>query len=355
MANMDFYFPFIKEMWIYVITILTLKVVIIINLLVFVVIPLIFKFSYALQRKAVFLNFVNLPENNDYSQPKVFGLEGARNFYLYNNGVKLGVWQILPSQVIPNKTDDNTFETYLGNGQDVILYNHGNAGSRATAHRVEMYKFLSNFFHVITYDYRGYGDSGDDPPTEADVVSDCKFMVQWIRSKISPESHIFIWGHSLGTSIALSATSTLKKEGFVPTGIILEAPFNNFRDEIGEFPLALLFKYLPWFEACIVNPLTNNGFVFQSDEYILNADCPILIMHAEDDRTVPFELGKKLYTVASEKRLETQGSVQFQSFPKKFHYGHRYIIRAPELHDIVERFIRKAVNETEMILLGEKN
>jgi len=42
----------------------------------------------------------------------------------------------------------------------VILYMHGNTGSRAREHRVEHYKFLRGLgFHIVTFDYRGYADS----------------------------------------------------------------------------------------------------------------------------------------------------------------------------------------------------
>ncbi|XP_045462689.1 lysophosphatidylserine lipase ABHD12-like isoform X4 [Harmonia axyridis] len=334
------------------ITILTLKVVIVLNLALFVIIPLIFKFSYTLQRKAVFLNYVNLPKNGNYSDPELFGLKGARNLVLDNNGVKLGVWQILPFQLASNKTSDEFFDSSLKNGQNVIVYNHGNAGSRATGHRVELYKFLRKYFHVISFDYRGYGDSSiDPPPTEEGVVSDCVYIVNWIRRKISPDSHVFLWGHSLGTSITLGAVKELKKKGFVPSGVILEAPFNNMHDEIAEFPPTLLFRHLPWFDACIVDPIIESGFRFQSDEYILDVDCPILILHAEDDGTVPYKLGKKLFEVASEKRSEYQGSVQLQTFQKKFHYGHRYIVTSPELSEIVQNFIKNAINETNALQL----
>ncbi|XP_044759670.1 lysophosphatidylserine lipase ABHD12-like isoform X3 [Coccinella septempunctata] len=361
---LDLYILFVKDVWVYIITILTLKVVIVLNLALFVLIPVIFKFSYTLQRKAVFLNYgpislkiaallnFNLPRNDNYSDPKLFGLDGARNLLLDNNGVKLGVWQILPSRLIVDRTDEQYFETALGNGQNVVLYNHGNAGSRATGHRVELYKFLRNFFHVIAFDYRGYGDSSvDPPPSEAGVVDDSVFMVNWIRSKIPPDGHLFLWGHSLGSSITLASAKTLKKNNYVPTGIILEAPFNNMHDEVAEFPPTLLFRHLPWFDSCIVDPIIESGFRFQSDEYILDADCPILILHAEDDGTVPFKLGKKLYDVASERRLESQGTVQLQTFPRKFHYGHRYIVAAPELSDIVQSFVRNAINETNTLQL----
>lgn len=66
----------------------------------------------------------------------------------------------MPSQSIRDGNNEKDFENALKNGQNVILYNHGNAGSRATGHRVEIYKFLRKFFHVITFDYRGMSGLG---------------------------------------------------------------------------------------------------------------------------------------------------------------------------------------------------
>lgn len=40
--------------------------------------------------------------------------------------------------------------------------------------------------------------------------------------------------------------------------------------------------------------MQRNNFTFQTDRHILNVDCPILILHAEDDAVVPFELGYKV-------------------------------------------------------------
>lgn len=37
-----------------------------------------------------------------------------------------------------------------------------------------------------------------------------------------------------------------------------------------------------------------NDFKFQTDVHINNVDCPIMIIHAEDDGVVPFKLGQKV-------------------------------------------------------------
>lgn len=55
-----------------------------------------------------------------------------------------------------------------------------------------------------------------------------------------------------------------------------------------------MFKYLPWFQYTVTEPLIENGFTFESDRFICRVDAPILILHAEDDHVVPIKLGKKV-------------------------------------------------------------
>lgn len=109
-------------------------------------------------------------------------------------------------------------------GKHVILYMHGNSGSRAGEHRKELYLALQNQdYHVVAFggnkfniiyhaflsffttklsDYRGYADSKQIPPSETSTVQDGLFVYKWIRSVLGSTSngvHIFVWGHSLGT------------------------------------------------------------------------------------------------------------------------------------------------------------
>lgn len=79
-----------------------------------------------------------------------------------------------------------------------------------------------------------------------------------------------------------------------PAGLFLESPFNNIADELRQHPFAHIFKHLPWFEWLIVSPYYQNHLRFESDKHIANIKCPIMIMHAEDDRVIPFALGEKV-------------------------------------------------------------
>ncbi|XP_074038594.1 lysophosphatidylserine lipase ABHD12 isoform X2 [Leptinotarsa decemlineata] len=330
-----------------IVTCTTFKLLIVIFIVIFVIFPLIFRYSYKLQSHVVFLNFVRVPSNADYKHPSAYGLDGARNFYLStNDNVTLGVWQILPENLVgtSDKTDEY-FEKILGNCQDVIIYHHGNAGTRLTDHRVQLYKVLRKHFHVIAFDYRSYGDSSNVEPSEDNLVRDSVNIYEWVSHRTT--GRLFIWGHSLGTSIAIQSMANLQRKGSVPAGVILEAPFNNMKEEISKFPLAKIFRNLPWFSYTVIQPMQENGFTFKTDQFICEVDAPILILHAEDDHVVPFSLGYKLYEAARRCRTATQGKIEFHPFDKKYGYDHKFIYRAPELPEIIMKFVDSVIPDTQ--------
>ncbi|GLV42606.1 uncharacterized protein CBL_03345 [Carabus blaptoides fortunei] len=321
----------------------TLKISLLIFFIVFFIGPLIFKFSYAIQRQVIFLNYINLPPNPDYNSPEKFGLNGTRNFYIQTaDKVSLGVWHILPESLIKdNSTPKEYYESSLSNGEPVFIYMHGNSGNRAAGHRIELYKLLREKYHVIAFDYRSYGDSSKIPPTEMGVVKDAISVLQWVKNMTT--SKIFIWGHSLGTGISTHALHILGLENIHIDGLILESPFNSIRQEVGEHPSAAIFRNMPWFKYTVVDALYNNGLRFESDVHIMHVDNPILIIHAEDDLVVPFKLGFKLYSDASKHRTKDQGFIQFEKLDKKHGYGHKYICRAPELPNIIRNFVAESL------------
>lgn len=89
-----------------------MKVSILIYLIIFGVLPIIFHYSYTIQRKILFLNFVHWPLNVDFTKPESVGMKGTRNFYLTTDQqVKLGLWQILPQSLL-NESVPKTAEEY---------------------------------------------------------------------------------------------------------------------------------------------------------------------------------------------------------------------------------------------------
>lgn len=58
-----------------------------------------------------------------------------------------------------------------------------------------------------------------------------------------------------------------------------------------------MFRFLPWFDYFFVDPVFKNNLRFQSDKNLRNVSTPILFLHAEDDKVVPYKLGHKVCTL----------------------------------------------------------
>ena len=149
---------------------------------------------------------VHWPKHIDFDKPENEGLQGARNFYINTDlKVEVGVWHILPHDLInegQNKSQ-NWFDKSLSNGQTIILYLHGNTGSRAREHRIELYKVLQKLnYHIICFDYRGYADSSPMTPSKTGVVDDALRVYEHTK-KLAKDVPIIVYGHSLGKSLGM--------------------------------------------------------------------------------------------------------------------------------------------------------
>ena len=59
------------------------------------------------------------------------------------------------------------------------------------------------FFYIYNSFIAGYGDSDNVNLSEMGVISDSKFVVEWVLKTVNNASPVFIWGHSLGTGSVL--------------------------------------------------------------------------------------------------------------------------------------------------------
>ncbi len=163
----------------------------------------------------------------------------------------------------------------------IVLYMHGNTGSRAREHRVDQYIFLRGLgFHVLCFDYRGYADSSQVVPTKQGVVTDGRAMYDYVRQNAG-HNPVFVWGHSLGTAVASQVVADLCVEGNPPEALVLESPFNNIRDEIRQHPMTFLWRKMPYFDWFFSGSLNKSDVGFFSDDVIKNIHIPILILHAK--------------------------------------------------------------------------
>ncbi|XP_034463997.1 lysophosphatidylserine lipase ABHD12-like isoform X1 [Hippoglossus hippoglossus] len=336
-------------------------------LLVYISIPFIIKLCPSIQAKLVFLNFVTMPFFIDLKRPLDQGLNHTHNFYLEPEaGLRIGVWHTVPAHMWRDAQgkEADWYDSTFSSAHPVILYLHGNAGTRGGDHRVQLYKVLSSSgYHVVTFDYRGWGDS-DGSPSEDGMTSDALFIYDRLKQRLDKTS-LYIWGHSLGTGVATNLVRRLCDRGNPPDALILESPFTNIREEAKSHPFSMVththtqhtqhthrcvfdvcvsqvYRYLPGFDWFFLDTITVNNIHFASDENVNHISCPVLILHAEDDSVVPFHLGKKLYNMASQSKSLRGHKVHFVPFPSSLKYKHKFIYRSPELPHILSDFLGPA-------------
>uniref|UniRef100_M3XH19 Abhydrolase domain containing 12B n=2 Tax=Latimeria chalumnae TaxID=7897 RepID=M3XH19_LATCH len=312
--------------------------------IIYVTIPFLICLFPVLLAKVVYLNNLRAPFFVDLQRPSELLLNHTVNFYLSpEDGVSVGIWHTVPDsrwQEAHGK-DQSWYEAALTDNNPVIIYLHGNGGTRAVGHRVELIKVLSAAgFHVLALDYRGFADSTGDTSEEG-MTKDSAFLYEWVKAH-SKNSPVCLWGHSLGTGVATNAAKMLQEKGTLVNAVILEAPYTNIREEGASHPFGQLYRIFPGFEYFFLDTMAINNIVFPNDKNIESMSSPLLILHAEDDHVVPFEHGTKLYNIAQNSHT-LRGKVKFVSFSATLGYRHNNIYKDSRLPQIVREFLSSVV------------
>ncbi|XP_067151283.1 protein ABHD12B [Apteryx mantelli] len=284
---------------------------------------------------------VAFPYFVDLQQPELL-LNNTVNLYLTTEpNVTVGIWHTAPGSRAAEARgkDRGWYEEALGDAHPVIIYLHGNGGTRASSHRVQFMKLMGAAdFHILALDYRGYGDSSGHP-TESGFTTDVLALYDWVKAR-SGNSSVIFWGHSLGTGIATNAARKLHEDrGVQVDAVVLESPYTNIREAAAYVSITKLYRHFPGFEYLILDSMALGGMFFRSDENVKVLSCPLLILHAEDDAVLPPHLGRKLFEAARDAYAD-KTKVKFVTFPEKLGLGHDYISSNPELPALVKDFLK---------------
>ena len=219
-----------------------------------------------------------LPERGSVGVPAPeFGLETHRVSITSADGVRLLAWAISPVQ------DSGRWALVL----------HGNAGNLATPGRpAHDRQFHRLGLGVLALDYRGYGES-DGSPSEAGLYADARAGYEYLRDSLGvPAERIVIYGHSLGSAVAIELASDVPA-----AGLMIEGAFTSVPDRAAE-----LYPFLP------VHWMVRRRF--PSLQRIGSVRMPILIIHGHDDTTIPPTHGRRLFAAAREPKslLEVPGA-----------------------------------------------
>tara|TARA_A100001037_G_C15077909_1_gene602695 strand:+ start:343 stop:1155 length:813 start_codon:yes stop_codon:yes gene_type:complete len=164
-----------------------------------------------------------------------------------------------------------------------LVFFHGNAGN--LENRIYKLNLIKDFdINFLIVAYRGFsGNKGK--PTEIGLYEDARSTLNWLAKQGVKEDKIILYGESLGTGVS---SEVAQNKNFA--GIILESPFTSMVDA-GKF----YYFYLP------VSLLLKDRY--ETIKKLKNIKIPILVMHGEKDKIVPFKMGKKVFNEANEPKF----------------------------------------------------
>eukprot|EP01095_Lingulamoeba_sp_RSL-Kostka_P002569 TRINITY_DN1344_c0_g1_i2.p2 TRINITY_DN1344_c0_g1~~TRINITY_DN1344_c0_g1_i2.p2 ORF type:complete len:203 (+),score=33.54 TRINITY_DN1344_c0_g1_i2:67-675(+) len=194
------------------------------NKLLFILIPiLVFLISLLIypntSRLFIYLNLVKIPST---LYPLNYSNHIHENIIINtHDDHKINAW-------ILYKNDNHDIKCSNLNNKNpnkrVVLYFHGNAGTRGQSRRYTTYQILRDHFHatVIAIDYRGFSDN-EGYPTENGLFTDARSTFDYAVNELEAEE-IYLWGHSLGTGVS-SLLAEYISDHHKFKALFLEAPF----------------------------------------------------------------------------------------------------------------------------------
>uniref|UniRef100_A0A8C3AHH7 AB hydrolase-1 domain-containing protein n=1 Tax=Cyclopterus lumpus TaxID=8103 RepID=A0A8C3AHH7_CYCLU len=264
----------------------------------------------------------------DLGRPEAV-LNHTCNFYLDSEeGVSVGVWHTLPASQWDEAAGRSPewYRETLGDGRPVIIYLHGNLGTRwDESGRIGTLEFAAGY-HVLSLDYRGFGDSTGEP-SEDGLTIDALFLYHWVKKQ--SRGPVCLWGHSLGSAV---------------DALILEAAFTTIGEVVVNYPLTKVGGYI---SVCL-QPLgvfmktEENLFFFTAIANVCGKralTCPLLILHAEDDDIVPYHMGQKI-SLQAKKESNTDVRVEMISYSATLGFSHNNIYLDPNLSNVVGKFLQ---------------
>ena len=176
-----------------------------------------------------------------------------------------------------------------------VLYLHGSRWNlTGQFFRIEQLHALG--FSVLAIDYRGFGESKGQLPSEASVYEDAR--IAWERLKqLQPDPQKrLIYGHSLGGAVAVDLAAELGrdaqkgKEPIQARGLIIESTFTNLADVAASVASTRTSLPVRWLVSQ----------KFDSIDKIAEVHMPLLIVHGTADQFVSPRFSQELFQAAQE-------------------------------------------------------
>ena len=172
-----------------------------------------------------------------------------------------------------------------------VLYLHGSRWN-LTGQLFRIAQLREFGFSVLAIDYRGFGKSEGELPSERTVYEDARVAWEKVVELEPDPARRFIYGHSLGGAVAVELARDLSRQphgaaGGAAAGLIVESSFTTLADAAA----AIANTSLP------VRWLLSQKF--DSVDKIADVRMPVLLVHGTNDRYIPARFSEALYARAT--------------------------------------------------------
>lgn len=210
--------------------------------------------------------------------PDFFELSYERRTLKTEDGEQLYAW-LIPATQKPKAT---------------VLFLHGNAGNIST-HLPSIFWLPSRGFHVLSVDYRGFGDSTGEPSIEGALIDAQTALAYTLNDPMLGSLPVIVFGQSMGGALAVTAISQSQTQNRL-AGVAIDGSFSSFNQIASEVAKR---SWVTW----LFHPLAGRLAYERLDpvRHIGSlSPLPILIMHGDRDPVVGYHHAYTLYEAAKE-------------------------------------------------------
>ena len=214
--------------------------------------------------------------------PADFGIQFTEHSVTTSDGIKIAVWAM--SVADPQRP--------------VVVVTHGLGANKQNFMFVSQLIHKLNY-HVVTFDFRGHGDSGGHTCTlGVREAADVKAAFDFASTHFA-DRPIYAWSTSLGASATLRATA----EHQIFDKMIIDATFSS----VENLAMETKFNYLGWFAkpAWHISRLWYWVYVqkdiaqFAPVKDIAKIQQPICLIHGTNDKIIPHTESDRLLNAAA--------------------------------------------------------
>ena len=269
------------------------------------------------------------PKNNPrgYRSPEERQLPFESHRIVCSDGVHIHAW-LLQAKSVADWTHAPT-----------LLFFHGNAGNIGLRipNALQMMQQLGA--NVLMVEYRGYGDSDNVTPSEVGLQRDALAALQFAHTHGGIDSQqIFLFGRSLGGSVALHLAQDALQRNIPFAGVIVENTFTSISSMVD-----VLLPFLTPIKRYVLRIGWNSADIMP---VLGQRNVPILFLAGAKDELVPHQQMIELYKSALQSASDKE-RIRIHVIPDGTH-NESWLQGGPAYWDAMRNFIMTTSQQYKM-------